>query len=118
MTVAAWSGRCSAPPVRTSGSSPPPPSLIPPKWRGSHLNDELSYPGYEGPWPEWEDAYLEALHATGQRERAQQFRWAAFEERLSVNRLRAYLKLLPDFDDVLAEEKALAYALGFPGFTS
>src|SRR4051812_2486453 len=61
---------------------------------------------------------LEALDATGQRERAQQIRWTAFEERLSVNRLRAYLKALPDFDDVLAEEKAMAYALAFPGFTS
>jgi hypothetical protein len=89
-----------------------------PKRHGSYLNDDLYYPGYEGPWPEWEEAYLEALDATGQRERAQQIRWAAFEERLSVTRLRAYLKLLPDFDDVLAEEKAMAYALGFPGFTS
>ena len=25
---------------------------------------------------------------------------------------------MPDFDKVLAEEKAMAYALGFPGFTS
>jgi len=52
------------------------------------------------------------------RGRAQQIRWAAFEERLSINRLRAYLKGLPDFDDVLAEEKAMAYGLAFPGFTS
>src|SRR3954454_1490104 len=89
-----------------------------PKQRGSYLKDDLYYPGYEGPWPEWEEAYLEALDATGQRERAQQIRWAAFEERLSVNRLRAYLKALPDFDDVLAEDKAMAYALAFPGFTS
>jgi hypothetical protein len=89
-----------------------------PKRHGSYLNDDLYYPGYEGPWPAWEDAYLEALDATGQRERAQQIRWAAFEERLSITRLRAYLKALPDFDDVLAEEKAMAYALAFPGFTS
>src|SRR4051794_36251790 len=89
-----------------------------PKRHGSYLNDDLYYPGYEGPWPEWEQAYLAALDATGQRERARQIRWAAFEERLSVARLRAYLKLLPDFDDVLAEEKAMAYALAFPGFTS
>src|SRR3954465_1128363 len=32
-----------------------------PKRHGSYLNDDLYYPGYEGPWPEWEDAYLEAL---------------------------------------------------------
>ena len=42
-----------------------------PKRHGSYLNDDLYYPGYEGPWPEWEEAYLEALDATGQRERAQ-----------------------------------------------
>src|SRR3954466_3711135 len=67
------------------------------------------------------DAYIALVPASArkhQRERAQQIRWAAFEERLSVTRLRAYLKALPDFDDVLAEEKAMAYALGFPGFTS
>ena len=42
-----------------------------PKRHGSYLNDDLYYPGYEGPWPEWEEAYLEALDATGQRERAE-----------------------------------------------
>jgi hypothetical protein len=89
-----------------------------PRRHGSYLNGDLYYPGYEGPWPGWEDAYLEALDATGQTERAQQIRWSAFEERLSVNRLRAYLKVLPDFDDVLAEGKAMDYALGFTDFTS
>jgi hypothetical protein len=34
-------------------------------------------------------------------------RWSAFEERLSVERLRTYLMVLPDFDDVLAEERAM-----------
>jgi hypothetical protein len=29
-----------------------------PKRHGSYLNDDLYYPGYEGPWPAWEDAYL------------------------------------------------------------
>jgi hypothetical protein len=89
-----------------------------PSRHGSYLNDDLYHPGYEGPWSSWEDAYLQALDATGQTERAQQLRWAAFEERLSVTRLRAYLKGLPDFDDVLAEEKAMNYALSFEGFTS
>src|SRR5271155_210972 len=36
-----------------------------PKQRGSYLNDDLYHPGYE-PWLEWEDAYLDALDATGQ----------------------------------------------------
>jgi hypothetical protein len=42
-----------------------------PKQRGSYLNDDLYHPGYEGRWIEWEDAYLDALDATGQTERAQ-----------------------------------------------
>src|SRR3954469_3519377 len=42
------------------------------------------------------------------------------QARLSVSCVApgAYLKALPDFDDVLAEDKAMAYALAFPGFTS
>jgi hypothetical protein len=73
-------------------------------------------PGWEGPDAAWESAYLDALDATGQAEHAQQLRWAAFEERLSVQRLRAYLKALPDFDDVLAEERAMEYAGRFRDF--
>jgi len=75
-------------------------------------------PGWEGPDAEWESAYLDALDATGRAERAQQLRWTAFEARLSVQRLRAYLKALPDFDDVLAEERAMEYALRFPAFST
>jgi hypothetical protein len=40
-------------------------------------------------------------------------RWASFERGLSVERLRDYLKRLPDFDDVEAEDKALAHAEDF-----
>jgi hypothetical protein len=36
--------------------------------------------------------YIEALDAAGQKEQAQQLRWAAFEERLSAIQLRAYLR--------------------------
>ena len=64
----------------------------------------------------WEDIYIEALDASGQEEKAQALRWAAFEERLSSPHLRAYLKKLPDFDDVEAEERAMAHALGFRVF--
>ena len=45
-------------------------------------------------------------------------RWAAFEERLSADQLRAYLKRLPDFDDVEAEERAMNHALGFRSFAA
>ena len=89
-----------------------------PKKRSSYLADDLYHPGYEGAWSDWEDTYLDALDATGQKERAQQIRWAAFEERLSVRRLRVYLKSLPDFEDIVAEEKALNHALGFKSFSS
>ena len=73
---------------------------------------------WEGPDGEWESVYIDALDATGQREHAQRLRWAAFEECLSVARLRAYLKELPDFDDVLAEERAIEYALRFADFAT
>jgi hypothetical protein len=49
---------------------------------------------------------------------AEQLRWTAFEQRLSVDRLRAYLKALPDFDDVLAEERAMEHALRFHDFST
>ena len=65
---------------------------------------------------EWEDAYIAALDATARSDQAQELRWAAFEERLSPIHLRAYLKKLPDFDDVEAEERAMQYALGFHSF--
>ncbi len=86
--------------------------------RRSDLDDDDLYGlGSDGPDAEWESVYIDALDATGQVEHAQQLRWAAFEERLSVERLRAYLKALPDFDDVLAEERAMEHALGFPNFS-
>ena len=59
---------------------------------------------------EWEDARIDVLEALGRAEDAQQARWVCFERSLSADHLRAYLKRLPDFDDVEAEEKALDYA--------
>ena len=64
----------------------------------------------------WEDAYLDALEADGQADAAQAVRWSAFEQRLSADRLRAYLKRLPDFDDVVAEDRAMAFVAGFKSF--
>ena len=64
----------------------------------------------------WEEVYIEALDAAGQEQRAQRLRWAAFEDRLSSIQLRAYLKKLPDFEDVEAEERAMRHALGFRSF--
>ena len=71
------------------------------------------------PWSiDWETAWVEALLATERRDEAQSFRWSCFERRLDTGHLRAYLKALPDFEDVLAEEKALDYALAFPDFST
>jgi hypothetical protein len=80
--------------------------------------DDLMGLGWDGPDADWESVYIDALDATGQAERAQGLRWAAFEERLSVERLRGYLKALPDFDDVVAEERAMEHALGFRDFAT
>jgi len=63
-------------------------------------------------WPdfEWEDARIDILDALGRAEDAQAARWDCFERSLSTRHLRAYLKRLPDFDDVVAEKRALDYA--------
>ena len=63
-------------------------------------------------WPdfEWEDARIDVLEALGRADDAQAARWGCFERSLSSTHLRAYLKRLPDFDDVEAEKKALDYA--------
>jgi hypothetical protein len=82
------------------------------------LDDDLQAFGWDGPDAEWESAYLEALDGTGQAEHAQRLRWAVFEERLSVERLPAFLKALSDFDDVVAEERAMEHALAFRDFST
>ena len=64
----------------------------------------------------WEDVYLDALQANGRQDEAQRRRWAAFEATLSIPRLRAFLKGLPDFDDVVAEDDARKIAAEFPRF--
>ncbi|WBQ11335.1 hypothetical protein L2D01_06005 [Hyphomonadaceae bacterium ML37] len=64
--------------------------------------------------PEWEDARLAALEALDRNDEAQGFRWACFERTLSDSYLRAYLKRLPDFDDIEAEERAMAHAKAYP----
>lgn len=63
-------------------------------------------------WPDfsWENARIEALDALGRADEAQKARWSCFERSLSATHLRAYLKALPDFDDVEAEDRALDYA--------
>jgi hypothetical protein len=63
---------------------------------------------------EWEETRLEVMEALGRADEAQAFRWACFERTLDTEHLRGYLKRLPDFDDLEAEERAMAHALAFP----
>jgi hypothetical protein len=81
-------------------------------------DDEDLYLAGHGDGSTWEEAYIEALDATGGPEQAQRLRWAAFEDRLSATQLRAHLKRLPDFDDVEAEDRAKQHALGFRSFSA
>jgi hypothetical protein len=60
---------------------------------------------------EWEQTRIEVLEALGQVDEAQAFRWACFERSLNPEHLRSYLKRLPDFEDLEAEERAIAHAL-------
>jgi len=66
---------------------------------------------------EWDGAYVATLTALDRFEDAQNHRWTCFETTLSVPHLRAYLKHLPDFEDVEAEERAKAHVLTYPVFS-
>ncbi len=59
---------------------------------------------------EWEDVYIEVLEEFDRKDDAQKFRIQSFERTLNACHLKAYLKRLPDFDDMEAEEKAIAFA--------
>lgn len=65
-------------------------------------------------WPDfyWEDARIEVLDALARKDDAQAARWSCFERTFSIEHLRAYLERLPDFEDVEAEDRALAHVLG------
>jgi uncharacterized protein DUF6880 len=63
---------------------------------------------------EWEQTRLEVLETLGRADEAQAFRWACFERSLNPEHLRSYLKRLPDFEDLEAEERAIAHALSHP----
>jgi hypothetical protein len=62
---------------------------------------------------EWEDMRLQVMEALGRTKEAQAFRWQCFERTLSSAHLRAYLKRLPEFDDIEAEQRAIATAMKF-----
>jgi hypothetical protein len=67
---------------------------------------------------EWQDTRLEVLEALDRKADAQAFRWACFERDLSPDYLRTFLKRLPDFEDIDAEERAMAFAMAYPAVLS
>jgi hypothetical protein len=62
---------------------------------------------------EWEQVRVEVMEALGRKEEAQAFRWSCFERTLNDAHLRGYLKRLPEFEDIEAEDRAMATGLGF-----
>ena len=60
------------------------------------------------------DLRIAALDALGRRDEAQAGRWEALYQWLTPQHLRPYLRALPGFDDVEAEERAMARALAHP----
>lgn len=60
----------------------------------------------------WQETRLAVMEALGMAEAAQAFRWDCFARALDPSPLREYLKRLPDFEDIAAEDRALALAEG------
>lgn len=59
----------------------------------------------------WDAAYIASLTALGRNDEAQTHRWASFAATLNPAPLRDYLRLLPDFEDVEAEDRAMRHVL-------
>ena len=68
----------------------------------------------EPPPDAWSAAEVAVLEAEGRRPEADEARWARFERTLSVDDLRAILAGLPDFEDVVATDRAFALASAHP----
>lgn len=67
---------------------------------------------------QWDASYIACLIALGRLDDAQTHRWACFTRTLSRQHLCDYLKVLPDFDDIDAEDRAKAHALTAPNLTA
>jgi len=61
-----------------------------------------------------DEVYEECLEKLGRGNDLKAHLWDRFTQTLSAPSLRKYLKLLPDFDDLEAEEKALTFAQTYP----
>ncbi|MGR3510066.1 MAG: DUF6880 family protein [Sulfitobacter sp.] len=75
---------------------------------------EQNAPDREG----WDLIYIEALIASERFEDAQKHRWDGFLATLNPVLLRAYLRVLPDFEDIEFEEAAKAHAARFGDVTT
>ncbi len=65
---------------------------------------------------DWLDARIAALEALARPGEAQALRWSCVEHLLSIRHLRDYLKALPAFEDVEAEERAFDLVFAYPNF--
>ena len=61
----------------------------------------------------WDTAYIATLLTLGRNADAQAYRWACFEANLDNRHLREFLKALPDFEDVEAEDRARQFVLAY-----
>lgn len=68
----------------------------------------------EAPPDAWSAAEIVVLEAEGRRVEADEARWRRFERTLSVEDLRALLAGLPDFEDVVALDRAFELAAIHP----
>lgn len=66
----------------------------------------------------WHSVYIKCLFALDRVSEAQDHRWACFCETLDSQILRDYLKLIPDFEDIEAEDQAKAHAMTFDDVTA
>jgi hypothetical protein len=61
----------------------------------------------------WFAAEIAVLEAEGRAREAEEARWSLFERTLSEDALKALLAGLPDFEDVIALDRAFAVAMAF-----
>lgn len=64
--------------------------------------------------PDLDEAHFACLEALGRKDDLRAALWARFEKRLCPDALRRHLKLLPDFEDIEAEDAARRHVLAFP----
>lgn len=71
------------------------------------------------PPPEvWSTAEIAVMEAEGDARGASDARWMLFERTLAEAPLKAEIAKLPDFEDVVATDRALAHAAAFPDATA